>query len=142
MESLSLILLMVHLFSMALGIGAGISIAIAAASVDDVASDAGKAVLGVVKKLQSVGRAAVVLLWLTGIAMIAISYPDPTGLGMTFYLKIAAVLVLTIAIFYAGTLGPKVAAGDAGARSLSKRLGMLGGLMSTIALILAVITFS
>ena len=52
MDSLSPILLMVHLFSMALGIGAGISIAIAAASVDDVASDAGKAVLGVVKKLQ------------------------------------------------------------------------------------------
>ena len=51
MEGLSPILLMVHLFLMALGIGAGISIAIAAASVDDVASDAGKAVLGVVKEI-------------------------------------------------------------------------------------------
>ena len=142
MESLSPILLMIHLFSMALGLGAGISIAIAAATIEDVASEAGKAVLGVVKKLQRVGRTAVVLLWLTGIAMLAISYPDPSALGVTFYLKIAAVIVLTVAIFYAGTLGPKVASGDAAARAMSKRLGMLGGLMSTTALILAVMTFS
>lgn len=142
MTFLSNFLLMVHLFSMALGIGVGISIAVVSAGVGDVASDAGKAMLGALKKLQRIGRGAVILLWLTGIAMVVISYPDPAGLGATFMLKIAAVVVLTGAVFYAGTLGPKVAAGDAGARALGKKLGMLGGAMSTLALILAVLTFS
>jgi len=135
------ILLMVHLFAMALGIGIGIATAISSAQIADVKSEAGKAILGVMKKLQRVGRGAVIFLWLTGLSMLFIAYPAPTELGLTFFAKITAVIVLTVAIFTAGRLGPKVAAGDAGARARAKQLGMLGGAMATLALILAVLTF-
>lgn len=142
MGIVSKILLMVHLFSMCLGIGIGVAAAIASAQIQDVKSDAGKAILSVLKKLQFIGRMAVTLLWITGVSMILISYPVVGELGLAFFAKITAVVVLTVSILAAGRLGPKVAAGDQGARAKAKQLGMLNGLMATLAMIFAVITFS
>lgn len=142
MEYLSTILLIIHFFSMALGIGVGISIAVVTSQLGDPQDESGKAILAVAKKLQMFARAAIALLWLSGGTMIVITYPDPTGLGFYFFLKIGAVLLLTITIFYSGRLGALVAAGDPMARMLAKRLGMLSGALSTLALIFAVLTFN
>ncbi|MFT6658656.1 hypothetical protein [Maritalea sp.] len=142
MEYFSKILLMVHLFSMAIGIGIGIAAAVASAQISDVKTEAGKAILGFMKKLQLLGKVAIILLWVTGISMLWISYPAPLELGLSFFTKITAVVVLTVSIFAAGRLGPAIAAGDVAARAQAKRLGMLNGAMATLALILAVLTFS
>ncbi len=84
---------------------------------------------------------AIVLLWVTGVAMVLIKYPGATGLGLSFFAKITAVVVLTVSIVVAGRLGPKIAQGDGAARAQAKRLGMLNGAMGTLAIILAVLTF-
>ncbi|WP_299347952.1 hypothetical protein [uncultured Maritalea sp.] len=141
MDILLKILLMVHLFSMCIGIGIGIATAVASAQLGDVKSDAGRAILGITKRFGGLGRAAIILLWITGISMLLVAYPNPMDLGLTFFAKITAVIVLTVSIFVAGRLGPLVAAGDADARAKAKRLGMLNGGMATLALILAVLTF-
>jgi len=135
-------LFIVHLFSMCLGIGLGIATAFAGAQITDVKSEAGRATLGLMKKYGGIGRVAILLLWITGIAMVLFSYPDPLALGWTFYAKIVAVIVLTGSVLKAGTLGPKIAGGDVDARALGKKLGMLNGLAAFIALVLAVLTFS
>jgi len=142
MGLISKILLMVHLFSMCLGIGIGVAAAIGSAQIRDVKSDAGMAILGVLKKLHFIGRVAITLLWITGISMLLILYPAVGELGLVFFAKITAVVVLTVSILAAGRLGPKVAAGDQGARAKAKQLGMLNGFMATLAMIFAVITFS
>ncbi|MGJ8528214.1 hypothetical protein [Maritalea sp.] len=142
MNFLSNILLMIHLFSMCLGIGIGVAVVVAGTQIQDVSSDAGRAILGLVKKLSALGRMAIVLLWLTGIFMFLLSYSNLSSLGWTFVVKITFVILLTISVFYAKTLGPKIAAGDKSARVLGKKIGILNGGLATLALIFAVLTFS
>lgn len=142
MELFSNIMLMVHLFAMCIGLGIGISTAVASAQIDDVQSDVGKAILGITKKLHGLGKIAIVLLWATGIVMVLIKYPGATGLGLSFFAKITAVVVLTVSIVVAGRLGPKIAQGDGDARAQAMRLGMLNGAMGVLAIILAVLTFA
>ncbi len=135
-------LLIIHLFSMCMGVGIGISVLIAGTQIQDVSNEAGRAILGLTKKLAAFGRMAIVLLWVTGISMVLLSYPNPLDLGWTFFAKIAVVILLTVSMFYAKTFGAKIAAGDKSARMLGKKIGMLNGGLATAALVFAVLTFS
>ena len=89
----------IHFLSFAIGIGGGVAnmvIAMRAASVDAAMQMPLRAVQTTLGRL-SFGT--LILLWLTGVYMIYAANGGWAGLGTVFWMKIAAVLVLTAASF-------------------------------------------
>ncbi|MGR3661040.1 MAG: hypothetical protein ACU0CA_07615 [Paracoccaceae bacterium] len=91
------------------------------------------------------GKAAtisLILLWLTGIAMVATAAVDPLGDNM-FRLKLVAVLVLTaISVMANITVAKARKAGTPPDANRMKMLGQAGLAMAVAALILAIFAFT
>ncbi|MHA1189419.1 MAG: hypothetical protein ACTSSQ_03010 [Alphaproteobacteria bacterium] len=90
-----------------------------------------------------VSRGCVVLLWLSGLALLGLAYGfDLSGLGFWFWLKMLAVLVLTGAVTMIFLAERKIAAGDASARALIPRYAKIAGPAAMVAVALAILAFS
>lgn len=130
----------VHFLAMGAGVGLGIAnmiLGIRAAAAEGPAIGALRMAQGAMGRVAFV---AIVLLWLTGLWM-WLGYAG--GVTSTlFWVKIAAVVVLTALSVIMNMKGMAAARGGAPVDpAFAKRVGMLMGLMSLIAAIMAVLVF-
>jgi putative membrane protein len=87
------------------------------------------------------GRGALVVLLITGPLMLWLKYGGFSGMSPWFHFKMAMVVVLVIANIVSGIAYKRVQKGDAGARSVAARAGLIGGLSVVLIVLAAVFAF-
>jgi uncharacterized membrane protein len=137
-------LLVLHLLGLALGVGGGVGNMIAGRMAAK-AEPAGAKALGALQG--RIGRASfvgLILLWITGIWTV-MGYHDG-GFGAlpgTFSVKMIFVVIVTLAALAAQWKAMSAArAGTPPNRKTMARLGMVSGLFSILAVVMAVATFA
>jgi hypothetical protein len=129
-----------------IGLGMGMSVGFAnmvMAGVIGKAAPPEKAVLGRFPPAMSrIGVAGLVLMWISGIAIVMTRYGRFDILPRAFVYKMIAVVLLTLSVIYIELLFARVKKGDASALGTIQIVGRLTGLFSLAAIIFAVITFS
>jgi hypothetical protein len=91
--------------------------------------------------ISKVGRAGLVLLWITGLTMAYTRWNGIGSLPWTFHVKLAAVMLLTIAVIYITRLERRVHRGDTAAAAQMPTIGKITTLCAVTAVIFAVLTF-
>jgi hypothetical protein len=134
-------LMVLHFLGLAMGLSTGFANMVMAGLIDKAAPPE-KAILGRFPPAMSrIGAIGLTLLWITGIAIVMTRYGTFAILPRPFIVKLAAVVLLTLAVIYINILMPKAQRGDAAATARIRTLGMLTGPLAIIAVIFAVITF-
>ena len=139
---MEILLKIIHFLSLAVGIGIGVAnmvIGIRLRKAQDETAQFVRATQGV---LGQIALGAIILLWLTGIAM-WIEWHRMRA-DSAFLVKIVAVIILTAVSVDLNIRGARARRGQGQPPSLAfmRRAGMVSGLMSVIAVIFAVIAFS
>jgi len=133
--------MVVHFLGLAMGLSTGFA-NMAMAGLIRKAPPAEQAVLSRFPPAMSrIGAIGLVLLWISGLAIVWTRYATFSVLPRPFIVKIAAVVLLTIAVAYIHVLMPRAQRGDAAAMARIQLLGKLTGPLAIIAIIFAVITF-
>jgi hypothetical protein len=88
-----------------------------------------------------IGLIGLVLLWASGIAIVLARYGTFAILPRPFIIKLAAVVLLTIAVLYIHLLQGRATRGDQAAMARIQVLGRATGPLALVAVIFAVITF-
>ena len=134
-------LMVVHFLGLAMGLSTGFANMVMAGLIDKAAAPE-KAILGRFPPAMSrIGAIGLTLLWISGISIVMTRYGTFSILPQPFIVKLAAVVLLTLAVIYINILMPKAQRGDAAAMARIRTLGMLTGPLAIIAIIFAVITF-
>ena len=134
-------LMVLHFLGLAMGLSTGFANMVMAGLIDKAAPPE-KAILGRFPPAMSrIGAIGLTLLWISGISIVMTRYGTFAILPRPFIVKLAAVVLLTLAVIYINLLMPKAQRGDAAAMARIRTLGMLTGPLAIIAVIFAVITF-
>jgi hypothetical protein len=134
-------LMVLHFLGLAMGLSTGFANMVMAGLIDKAAPPE-KAILGRFPPAMSrIGAIGLTLLWISGISIVMTRYGTFAILPRPFIVKLAAVVLLTLAVIYINVLMPKAQRGDAAAMARIRTLGMLTGPLAIIAVIFAVITF-
>lgn len=142
MHAVNQALLFFHFLGLALGFSVSFGNAVMSGLIAR-ATPPEKAVLGrFPPAISQVGRAGLVLLWLTGAAMVFTKWNGFAALPWTFYVKLAAVVVLTASTEYIRRLQRQVQQGDASAIARIEPFGKLATAMGLTSVLFAVLTFS
>ena len=139
---MEILLKIIHFLSLAVGIGIGVAnmvIGIRLRKAQDETAQFVRATQGV---LGQIALGAIILLWLTGIAM-WVEWHQMRA-DSAFLVKIVAVIILTAVSVDLNIRGARARRGQGQPPSpaFMRRAGMISGLMSVIAVIFAVIAFS
>jgi hypothetical protein len=134
-------LLMIHFLGLAMGLSTGFANMVMAGLIAKAAPEE-KPVLGRFPPAMSrIGAIGLTLLWVSGIAIVLTRYGTFSILPRPFIVKLASVVLLTLAVIYINILMPRAQRGDAAAMARIQTLGKLTGPLAIIAIIFAVITF-
>ncbi|MFZ2101934.1 MAG: hypothetical protein WAU86_15350 [Oricola sp.] len=133
----------IHFLSFSVGIGGGVAAALIGARASRAPAEAVPVLRGLQKTIGRIAFAAVVLLWLTGGYMVEAIKGGWSNLGTAFWLKIAAVVVLTAASATAQYMVLTIARRDPRRTGPTMaKIGMTATSAAIAALIFAVIAFS
>ena len=134
-------LMVLHFLGLAMGLSTGFANMVMAGLINK-AAPAEKAVLGrFPPAMAKIGVIGLSLLWISGISIVLTRYGSFAILPRPFIVKIAAVVLLTLAVAYIHVLMPKAQKGDAAAMARIQTIGKMTGPLAIIAIIFAVITF-
>lgn len=102
-----------------------------------------KAVLGRFPPTMSkLGRIGLILLWVTGVALVYVKWGGFAGLPWTFHAKLTAVVLLTFTTEYIQWLERRVRKGDMAAAARIEAAGKVATILALVALASAVVTFN
>jgi len=141
MDYLIPFLFWVHLLSLAAGGAAVFGIPIVGSRVASAAPEFRPVLFGIANQLSSIGRAALVLLLISGPLMFWLKF----GLiapSWWFWVKMGLVAVLVVLIIYAGMNAKKAQSGDMAAAKLAPQLSMIAVGLYLLVIASAVLTFS
>jgi hypothetical protein len=134
-------LMVVHFLGLAMGLSTGFANMVMAGLIAR-AAPADKGVLArFPPAMGRVGQIGLAMLWVSGLAIVYTRYGTFSILPRTFIVKLAAVVLLTIAVAYIQVLMPGAQRGDAAAMARIQLLGRLTAPLAIIAIIFAVLTF-
>jgi hypothetical protein len=134
-------LVIVHFIGLAMGMSSGFANMVMAGLIAKAAPQE-KAVLGrFPPAMGRIGLIGLVLLWASGIAIVLTRYGTFAILPRPFIIKLAAVVLLTIAVLYIHLLQGRATRGDQAAMARIQVLGRATGPLALVAVIFAVITF-
>lgn len=133
--------MVLHFLGLAMGLSTGFANMVMAGLINK-AAPADKAVLSrFPPAMAKIGVIGLALLWISGISIVLTRYGSFAILPRPFIVKLAAVVLLTLAVAYIHVLMPKAQKGDAAAMARIQTIGKLTGPLAIIAIIFAVITF-
>ena len=133
----------VHFLSIVVGIGAGMANLVAGARLKFSQPEQAKTVAAYRVTMAQISTIGLIGLWLTGLAMMAMSGADFVAYGAVFQWKIGAVVVLSIISATSNTMVFRAKrAGKPPNFMYLSRLGMGAQICAIAALILAVFAFS
>jgi hypothetical protein len=142
MPSLYQILLILHFVGLALGFASSFGNAVLGVLISR-AEPAHKPLLGrVPPALSRLGAVGLTLLWLTGLALVYVKFGGFASLPWQFFVKLAAVVGLTLAVIYAHRLQARIARGDAAAMQRIQIVGKVAMTFALVALVFAVLAFA
>jgi hypothetical protein len=134
-------LLVVHFLGLAMGLSTGFANMAMAGLIRKAAPNE----IGVLSRfppaMSRIGIVGLALLWASGIAIVLTRYGSFSILPRPFLVKLAAVVLLTLAVIYIQVLLPRAQRGDQAAMARIQLLGRLTAPLAIIAIIFAVITF-
>jgi hypothetical protein len=134
-------LMVVHFLGLAMGLSTGFANMVMAGLIRE-APPAEQAVLSRFPPAMSrIGTIGLALLWISGLLIVWTRYGSFAIIPRTFIVKIAAVVLLTIAVACIHVLMPRAQRGDQAAMARIQLLGRLTAPLAIIAIIFAVITF-
>jgi hypothetical protein len=134
-------LIAVHFIGLALGFSTGFANVVMAGLIRKAAPQERAVLRRFAPAMAPLGVIGLVLLWASGLTIIYTRYGTFAILPQTFLIKIAAVVLLTIAVIYMQVLQRRVQSGDVAALARIETVGRATGPLAVIALIFAVITF-
>ena len=135
------ILLALHLIGLMLGAGGGFGSMIAARTALTRPPEQAAVLRSLGPSLANFSGAGLILMLLTGFALVFAKYNGFTGLPTTFWIKIVFVTTLTLAALATHVTYGQVKAGNAAAAGRLAALGPIAGLSSILAVIFAVLAF-
>lgn len=136
------ILLMLHFIGLAMGLAVPFA-NIVMVAVMAKAQPAERPVLGRFPLAMSkIGKIGLVILWATGITMVFTRWSGFGTLPHTFFIKLTAVVLLTITVGYLSYLETRVKKGDAAALVRIQHVGKIAFALGITAVIFAVLTFN
>jgi len=136
------IFLMLHFIGLAMGLAVPFA-NIVMVSVMAKAQPAEKMILGRFPLAMSkIGKIGIGLLWATGITMVFTRWSGFGTLPHTFFIKLTAVVLLTITVGYLHYLETRVKKGDAAALVRIQLAGKIAFALGIAAVIFAVLTFN
>lgn len=139
--NLDQVLVALHFLGLAMGLSTGFANMVMAGLINRAAPQ-DKAVLGrFPPAMARIGVIGLTLLWVTGISIVMTRYGSFAILPRSFVIKLAAVVLLTLAVAYIHVLMPRAQKGDAAAMARMQTIGKMTGPLAIIAIIFAVITF-
>jgi hypothetical protein len=131
-------LVIVHFMGLAMGMSSGFANMVMAGLI----AKAAKAVLGrFPPAMGRIGLIGLVLLWVSGIAIVLTRYGTFAILPRPFLVKLMAVVLLTVVVIYIHLLQGRATRGDQAAMARIQTLGRATGPLAVVAVIFAVITF-
>jgi hypothetical protein len=134
-------LMVTHFLGLAMGLSTGFANMVMAGLVAKAAPPEKAILARFPPAMARIGVIGLALLWISGIAIVMTRYGTFAILPRPFIVKLAAVVLLTIAVAYIHVLMPKAQRGDAAAMARIQTIGKLTGPLAIIAIIFAVITF-
>lgn len=133
--------MVLHFLGLAMGLSSGFANMVMAGLIRK-AAPAEQAVLARFPPAMSrVGVTGLALLWISGLLIVWTRYGSFAILPRPFIVKIAAVVLLTLAVIYIQILLPRAQRGDQAAMARIQLLGRMTAPLAIIAIIFAVITF-
>ena len=142
MDLFNKILLMLHFIGLALGLSVSISNIVMLGIITKAAPGERPVLARFPQAMSRVGRAGLVVLWLTGITMVYTRWAGFDGMPWQFHVKITAVVLLTITVLYISSIEKRIARGDAAAAAKLPSVGKMASLFALTALVFAVLTFN
>ena len=141
MDVLNPVLLVLHFLGLAMGLSVSFS-GMAMQGLMARAAPAERDVLGrFAPRISIVGHIGLGLLWITGVALVFTKWGGFSVLPWQFTVKIAAVILLTIAVVYITSQMKKAANRDAAAIARIQSTGKVAFLLALTAVVFAVLTF-
>jgi uncharacterized membrane protein len=134
-------LVILHFLGLTMGLSTGFSNMVMAGLIAKAAPNEKPVLQRFAPAMSRIGAVGLVLLWVTGIAIVLTRYGSFSILPRPFLVKLAAVVLLTVFVGYMHVLMPKAQRGDQAARARIEMLGKMTGPLAIIAIIFAVITF-
>lgn len=141
MSRLDRALLILHFIGLAMGFATSFA-NMAMGGLIAKAAPSEKVVLGRFPPLMSrIGGVGLVLLWVTGVVLTYTKYGGPESLPWPFVAKLAAVVLLTVAVGSIWALERRAHRGDMAAASRIPMVGMIAMSMALLSVVFAVLTF-
>lgn len=140
MEAMAIGLLWLHLMAIALAGAATFGIPVLGATVSRATADQRPVLLGVARRLSMLGRAALLVLLLTGPLLMWLKYGNG-NLGPWFSAKMVLVLLLTANVVLSGFNAKWMAQGNEAARGRAPMLSMLSVVLLALTVLFAVMAF-
>jgi uncharacterized protein YqgC (DUF456 family) len=135
-------LLFVHFLGLMFGAGGGFGSTIAARHAASLPTDQAGAVRALGPALANLSMAGLVLMWLSGVSLLAMKYDFNFGaMPFVFWVKMGFVTSLTIAATLITLTYGQIRRGNAAAASRLPRLGPVAGMSSLAAVVFAVLAF-
>lgn len=91
--------------------------------------------------MSKIGGIGLILLWASGLALLFRVYGGPVGMGTNFYVKMVAVVLLTILVIAIHLSERAADRGNAGAAARIPVMGKVAMLSALVALVFAVLAF-
>jgi hypothetical protein len=138
---MSVVMLFLHLFGLMLGAAGGIASRLVMRRAAGLPEEQAAPLRALGPALANLSAVGVGLLWLTGLALVWLR-GGSAGLPMAFWIKMAFVAALTLAIGLIHHAYADIRRGDKAAAARLPVLGVIAGLSSVLAVLFAVIAFS
>ena len=133
----------VHFLSLAVGIGGGVANGVIGAKAARAAAEVRPVLGGISGLIGRLSGAALILLWLSGIALVYLATNGWSTLAAAFWVKLAFVVVLSAISLYLNLLVMRAQKTRTPPPAATmKRLGQIGGMCSVFIVISAVIAFT
>ena len=133
--------MVLHFLGLAMGLSTGFANMVMAGLIRRAAPNEAAVLSRFPPAMSRIGVIGLTLLWGSGLAIVFTRYGTFSILPRPFIVKIAAVVLLTLAVVYINVLMPRAQRGDAAAMARIQTLGKLTAPLAIIAIIFAVITF-
>lgn len=134
---------LIHMLALVVGVGGGVANLITMRQMAAAEGPARAALAGAMRQVGMAAAGALVLLWVSGVALVYALYDGWAALPLFFWLKIAAVVALTGVSATAQMLTLwGMARKSPPAPALMARLAKTGAALALAATVLAVLTFS
>lgn len=142
MSEINQVLLVVHFLGLALGLSASIANSLVVGRLMAAASPADRAVLARVPPMMGhIGGMGLILLWLSGIALVFTRWGGFGALPGIFHAKVTGVVLLTGLVGFTHALQKRARLGDTSAPATLATVGKVMLLLGVAIVVLAVLTF-